>query len=60
MMLGYAWAKNPLVKRIDQIDPKLPITLLYGSRTWVDHSAEVLKEKRVDVYFKLHVSKSEF
>lgn len=56
MMSGFGWAKNPMVRRIDQLDSKIPITLLYGSRSWIDHSAgEVLKEKRYNSYFKLHV-----
>lgn len=56
MMSGFGWAKNPMVRRIDQLDSKIPITLLYGSRSWIDHSAgEVLKENRYKSYFKLHV-----
>lgn len=57
MMSGYGWAKNPLVRRVDKLNSKLPITLMYGSRSWVDHSAaDVLQEKHVGSYFKLQVS----
>ncbi|XP_072396698.1 (Lyso)-N-acylphosphatidylethanolamine lipase-like isoform X1 [Diabrotica undecimpunctata] len=56
MMADFGWAKNPMVRRIDKLRQDLPITLLYGSRSWVDHSAgEILKEKRVNSVFKLQV-----
>lgn len=56
MMSGFGWAKNPLVRRINKLDENLPITLMYGSRTWLDHSAaNILQEKRVGSYFKLQV-----
>ncbi|KAJ8925450.1 hypothetical protein NQ315_009283 [Exocentrus adspersus] len=56
MMLNYGWAKNPIVRRIDKLDANIPITLLYGSRSWIDHSAtEVIREKRIRWYFKLQV-----
>ncbi|CAB3229042.1 unnamed protein product [Arctia plantaginis] len=47
LMSGFGWAKNPMVGRIDQLDPKLPITVLYGSRSWVDNSTgQVLTDQR--------------
>lgn len=47
LMTGFGWAKNPMVHRIDQFDPSLPITVLYGSRSWVDNSTgQVLTEHR--------------
>ncbi|XP_075981065.1 pummelig isoform X2 [Anticarsia gemmatalis] len=47
LMTGFGWAKNPMVRRIDQLDPALPITVLYGSRSWVDNSTgQVLTEHR--------------
>ncbi|CAG9766292.1 unnamed protein product [Ceutorhynchus assimilis] len=56
MMSGFGWAKNPMVRRIDNLDSKIPITLLWGSKTWIDHSAEeILKNKRYNSYFKLQV-----
>ncbi|CAH2010785.1 unnamed protein product [Acanthoscelides obtectus] len=56
MMSDFGWAKVPIVKRIDKLDPNMPITLLYGARSWVDHSAgDIIKEKRTNSYFKLQV-----
>ncbi|XP_023021200.1 (Lyso)-N-acylphosphatidylethanolamine lipase isoform X2 [Leptinotarsa decemlineata] len=56
MMNGFGWAKNPIVRRIDQLSEDIPITLIYGSRSWVDHSAgEVIADKRINSYFKLQV-----
>ncbi|CAH2242278.1 1-acylglycerol-3-phosphate O-acyltransferase ABHD5 isoform X2 [Pararge aegeria] len=47
LMHGFGWAKNPMVRRVTQLDPALPITVLYGSRSWVDNSTgQLLKENR--------------
>lgn len=58
MMSGFGWAKHPIVNRIDKLHKDVPITLLYGSRSWVDNSAgEVIKEKRMDSFVNLQVLK---
>lgn len=45
MMSGFGWAKNPMIKRMNQIRDDIPITILYGSRSWVDNSAgEAIKD----------------
>lgn len=49
LMHGFGWAKNPMIHRINQLDPTLPITVLYGSRSWIENSTEqLLLEKRPD------------
>ncbi|XP_076687114.1 pummelig isoform X3 [Andrena cerasifolii] len=54
MMQGFGWAKNPIVRRIDQLSPEIPITLLYGSRSWVDNSSwETLKQARSSAYINV-------
>ncbi|XP_048483586.1 (Lyso)-N-acylphosphatidylethanolamine lipase isoform X5 [Plutella xylostella] len=47
LMHGFGWAKNPMVKRVNEISPSLPVTVLYGSRSWVDNcTGQVLAETR--------------
>ncbi|XP_053972044.1 (Lyso)-N-acylphosphatidylethanolamine lipase isoform X2 [Hylaeus anthracinus] len=54
MMQGFGWAKNPIVRRIDKLSPEIPITLLYGSRSWVDNSSwETLKQARSSSYINV-------
>ncbi|GLV43511.1 pummelig [Carabus blaptoides fortunei] len=54
MMSGYGWAKNPMVRRINTMHEDVPITLVYGARSWVDNSAgEIVKDKRIGSYVKL-------
>lgn len=55
-MHGFGWAKNPIVKRMDTLSPEIPITLIYGSRSWVDNSAgELIKGSRPKSYVNLQV-----
>lgn len=59
MTAGFGWAKNPMVKRIEKLDKNIPITLLYGARSWVDNSAgEIIKDKRADSYVQLQIISS--
>ncbi|CAH1105239.1 unnamed protein product [Psylliodes chrysocephalus] len=56
MMSDFGWAKNPMVRRIDRLREDVPITLLYGSRSWIDHSAsDIIKDKRMNSFIKIHV-----
>ncbi|KAF5271289.1 hypothetical protein FQR65_LT05304 [Abscondita terminalis] len=53
---GFGWAKKPMVQRIDKLDRNVPITLIYGSRSWVDNSVgEIIKEKLSDSYVQLQI-----
>lgn len=52
MMDGIGWAKHPMERRIHLLNSHIPITLLWGSKTWIEHSAEdILKTKRSNSYF---------
>lgn len=33
------WAKNPMVSRMTQLREGMPVTFLYGERSWIDKSA---------------------
>ena len=41
------WARNPMLKRIGALPKHVSITLIYGSRTWVDITQGIaVKEQR--------------
>ncbi|XP_047518138.1 (Lyso)-N-acylphosphatidylethanolamine lipase isoform X4 [Pieris napi] len=49
LMHGFGWAKNPMVRRVDKLHPALPVTVLYGSRSWVDNTTgQQLAQHRPD------------
>lgn len=37
MMVKFGWAKYPMHQRLDRLDPKIQMTLIYGAQSWVDH-----------------------
>ncbi|OAD53858.1 Abhydrolase domain-containing protein 4 [Eufriesea mexicana] len=54
MMQHFGWAKNPIVRRMDKLNPEIPITLLYGSRSWIDNSSwETIKHTRISSYINV-------
>lgn len=57
MMEGFGWARNPIIKRMDQMNEDIPITILYGSRSWVANSAgETIKKQRLNSYVNVQVN----
>ncbi|CAI6362247.1 unnamed protein product [Macrosiphum euphorbiae] len=38
LVTGFGWAKNPMIKRIHDLDKRVPITFIYGQNTWMDQS----------------------
>ncbi|XP_065368437.1 (Lyso)-N-acylphosphatidylethanolamine lipase isoform X1 [Calliphora vicina] len=47
MMESFGWAKNPMIHRIKDVRQDIPITFIYGSRSWIDSSSgEKIKSVR--------------
>lgn len=56
MMAGFGWAKNPMIRRINEVRDDVPITLLYGSRSWVDSAAgDLIQKVRPNSFVQSHV-----
>lgn len=56
MMESFGWAKHPMINRIKDVRSDIPITFIYGSRSWIDSSSgERIKSQRgismVDIKF---------
>ncbi|XP_069796942.1 (Lyso)-N-acylphosphatidylethanolamine lipase isoform X2 [Narcine bancroftii] len=50
---AFGWAKRPMLGRIHLIPKEIPITLIYGSRSWIDSSSgERVRSLRPDSYVK--------
>lgn len=56
MASTYGWAQNPMYLRIHSLDQNIPLTLIYGSKSWIDHyAAEKIAEDRSPAYVDYHV-----
>ena len=40
----YGFAKDPVIKKMDKLDTAVPITFLYGAKSWI--SSDAGKERR--------------
>lgn len=57
MMSGFGWAKNPMLNRIHELRSDKHITLLYGSRSWIDKSSwDLVKQARPQSVVNTQVS----
>ena len=34
----FTWAKNPMLNRVNLLEGKLPVSFIFGKRTWMDTS----------------------
>lgn len=56
MSASFGWAKHPMLNRIHTLRKDVPLTLLYGSRSWVDNtSGEFIREKRPNSVVSIQV-----
>ncbi len=56
MMHGFGWARHPMLRRMHNVRHDKPITLLYGSRSWIDKSSwDLLKAARESNYVNVQV-----
>ncbi|CAF0777795.1 unnamed protein product [Adineta ricciae] len=45
-----AWAKRPMLDRIDELDPQIPVFFLHGEQSWIDIESSVcVQSKRSNV-----------
>ena len=58
MTIPYGWAKFPMIHRIGDIDHNVPITMVYGARSWIDHTpAYAVKQLRQESFVDIHIIK---
>ncbi|XP_042239511.1 (Lyso)-N-acylphosphatidylethanolamine lipase-like isoform X2 [Homarus americanus] len=56
LMAGFGWAKYPMIQRMDSLRKGMPMTLIYGSRSWVDRDPGFqIKYMRNDSYVNVQV-----
>ncbi|XP_049815076.1 1-acylglycerol-3-phosphate O-acyltransferase ABHD5 isoform X2 [Schistocerca nitens] len=56
MMFGFGWAKNPMIKRIHLLPPEIPITVIYGSRSWIqNNTGEAIRNACPNSYVSVQV-----
>lgn len=60
IMSMFGWAKRPMEDRLDNLDPSVPLTLIYGAKSWVDHypAEKILTRRPVGAYVDYHVCKN--
>jgi len=56
LSIPIAWAKSPLVHRVSEWKADLPVTFIYGARSWMDKNpAYVIKNERDGSYVDIQV-----
>ncbi|KAI0229102.1 1-acylglycerol-3-phosphate O-acyltransferase ABHD5 [Lamellibrachia satsuma] len=58
MTIPIGWAKHPMIRRVNDLPLDIPISMLYGSRSWIDSSVGwQVKFQRNDTYVDIQVIK---
>lgn len=54
LTVPYGWAKRPMLQRMDQLHPEIPITIIYGSRSSIDSNSGItVKEMRPNSHVEI-------
>lgn len=57
MSESLGWAKRPMLQRVHLLPSTMPVTMLYGGRSWVDSSSgERMAQIREQAHTKVLVS----
>lgn len=57
MRQSFAWAKNPMIRRFQSLREDIPVTVLYGEKSWIKKVPdEIFIEKRPRSYLSIEVS----
>lgn len=57
MMSSFGWAKFPMLNRISGLRSDIPITFIYGARSWIDRfPGKKVKELRGETSVEIHVN----
>lgn len=60
MMSSFGWAKYPMINRIPSLKKEVPLSMVYGSRSWVDHCpGGIIQQLRPDSYVDFQVFSSQ-
>ena len=55
MQLSLGFSKRPMLERVDQLSADVPVTFIYGTRSWMDSSSgEKFFSARPDSYVDVH------
>ncbi|XP_036370650.1 (Lyso)-N-acylphosphatidylethanolamine lipase-like isoform X2 [Octopus sinensis] len=56
MTIPFGWAKNPMILRMTDLNKSIPMTLIYGSRSWItSHTGQEVKFLRPDSYVDVQI-----
>uniref|UniRef100_A0A914Y1T4 1-acylglycerol-3-phosphate O-acyltransferase ABHD5 n=1 Tax=Panagrolaimus superbus TaxID=310955 RepID=A0A914Y1T4_9BILA len=56
MSLKYGWAKRPMLNRITKLNSKVPMSFLFGARSWISSSSGYkVKEERPQSYVDVNI-----
>ncbi|OQV12719.1 Protein ABHD4 [Hypsibius exemplaris] len=51
---GFGWAKSPMSGRMTTMASHVPVSFIYGSRSWIDHNvAYTVKDSRNDAFTEI-------